>query len=517
MTLKLRPYQSSAIADVLAALDRSPILVLPTGAGKTVCAVEVVKRHGGHCLWLAHRMELIEQAATRLEAHGLNVGIIKAGYPAAPLMRVQVASVQTLVRRDPPPADLIIIDECHHAAAQSYRTILDAYPGVPLVGLTATPFRLDGRGLGDLYGDLVIAATPAELCDQGYLHAPKVWASHSPDLRGVKVTAGDYNLRALAERVNTSKLVGDIVETWQKRAAGRRTVAFAVDIEHSRAIVDAFQMTGVPAEHLDGRTPLVNRESILRRLRSGETQVVSNCMVLTEGWDLPALECAIVARPTASLNLHLQMIGRIMRASEGKAGAVVLDHAGNHHVHGLVTRRLNYSLDGDSKVGFDEPLGLRRCSACGLFFDSGEPACPECGWVPERVSRERPGVQGDGELTEFVEDFEYQREFWQSTEAQREGMLYQEGWSAYRYKERFGDWPVLAGRELVDVENATREEKEAVYRQFVELAAEKGFKPGWASHRYRGVFGVWPKGFVRNTRRESMARRFDDAMKGAPE
>jgi len=511
----LRPYQSAAIAETLAKLDDCPILVAPTGSGKTVMAVEIVQRYGGRCLWLAHRIELIEQAAARLEAHGLSVGIIKAGIPAAPLMRVQVASVQTLVRRDPPPANLVIIDEVHHAAADTYRNILDKYPGVPVAGLTATPYRLDGRGLGDLFGDLVIAATPAELCEQGYLHAPKVWAGRSPDLRGVRITAGDYNLRALAERVNTSKLVGDIVETWKKRAAGRRTVAFAVDIEHSRAIVAAFQAGNVPAEHLDGRTPPAERAEILGRLRSGETQIVSQCMVWTEGVDIPELEVAIIARPTASLCLHKQMIGRIMRVAEDKDGAVVLDHAGNHDTHGLVTRHLNYSLERDTKVGSDEPLGLRRCARCGLYIE--EVPCPNCEWEPD-TSRARPGVSEPGELVEFVEDFALKQAFWWATEAQREAACYKPGWSLYRFKERFGEWPQLVDGELLDAENATAAEKRTVFEQFLRIAAAKEFNPGWASHQYKAVFGVWPRtGVKKEQRRKEMEERFGKMVKGNTE
>jgi len=406
-------------------------------------------------------------------------------------------------------ANGILVHNCHHAAAEGYRTILDAYPGVPRVGLTATPFRLDGRGLGDLFGELVVAAYTADLVEAGYLHAPKVWASKSPDLRGVRVTAGDYNLSQLAERTNTSELNADIIDSWKRHASGRRTVAFAVDIEHSLAIASAFQSAGIAAEHLDGKTPFEEREAILKRLRSGQTLIVSNCMVLTEGWDLPALECAIVARPTASLNLHLQMIGRIMRAAEGKESAIVLDTAGNHHVHGLVTRRLRYSLDSNSRVGFEDTLGLRRCKACGLYFDTTKTVCPECGWqVEAETRRDRPAVHGAGQLVEFNDgDFDYRREMWLLFEAQREAAGYQPGWSAYRYKDRFGDWPVLVGRELVDPDNATLEQKEQVYLQFLQIARCKGYKEGFAAHRFRDVFKHWPRGFVQRIRHQELQER----------
>lgn len=508
MRHQLRDYQQRAVDAVIAALSRRPILVLPTGGGKTVCATAIVERLGLPTLWLAHRKELIDQAAHRLDAHGLSVGIIMAGYAPTPLAQVQVASVQTLVRRDKPHAGLVVIDECHHSSADTYGAILDCYPDAARVGLTATPFRLDGRGLGDLFGELVVAATTKELCDLGVLHAPKVWCSKSPDLRGVKVIAGDYSLGALAKRTNTDELNADIVQTWTKRAQGRRTVVFAVDVEHSKAITAAFAAAGIAAEHLDGSTPRDARDAILGRLRAGQTQIVSNCMVLTEGWDLPALECAIVARPTASLNLHLQMIGRVMRACDGKDGATVLDHAGNHHVHGLVTRSLRYSLDGDTQVGHDEPLGLRRCQECGLMFDDTADACPECGWTPPATDRERP-VHGEGELAEFDDSsFEYRRQVWNLIEAEREAMGYREGWSLYRFKERFGAMPVVAGRELVDPKHATTEDKRAVFSHLTAVAESKGFKPGWASHRFRELFGCWPRGFVGDVRAKGIGERW---------
>jgi superfamily II DNA or RNA helicase len=517
--LELRAYQRRAVDDVLARLDRRPILVSPTGSGKTTMATEIVERLGMPTLWMAHRKELIDQAAERLEAHGLKTGIVMSGYDGNPDAQVQVASIQTLVRREKPPAGLIVVDECHHAAADSYQNVLAAYPDAHIVGLTATPFRLDGRGLGDLFGELVVAAWPDELCADGVLHKPRVWASKAPDLRGVRVVAGDYSLGALAERSNTAELNADIVETWKKRAAGSRTVAFAVDIEHSMAIAKAFKDAGVPAEHLDGGTPRSERDDILDRLRASETLVVSNCMVLTEGWDLPALECAVIARPTASLNLHLQMIGRVMRACDGKDGAIVLDHAGNHHVHGLVTRRLNYTLS-DEKVGSDEPLGLRRCGNCGLLFGMDEPCCPECGWVPVAdggAERRRPAIHGPGELSEFDDtSFEYRRQMWVQIEAQRMAGGYRPGWSFYRFKDRFGVEPVVADGELIHPAAASYVEKRAYFKHLTCVAVAKGFKPGWASYRFRDAFGQWPMGFVQAVRDEVAQETAGDAGSEAP-
>jgi len=509
MSVTLRDYQRRAVERLKAVIGRRPILVAPTGSGKTTMAVALVEELGVPTLWLAHRKELIDQAAQHLEELGLWPGRIMAGYPPAPFAQVQVASVQTLIRRQMPPARLVVIDEAHHVATSSYGRILEQYPDAHVLGLTATPFRLDGRGLGDVFGEILVAARTDELCQAGVLHDPRVYAGQSPDLRHVKIAMGDYALSELSRRTNTEELNADLVKTWLGKSPGRRTVAFAVDIEHSQAIAAAFQAAGVPAEHLDGGTPRDEREAILERLRGGRTLVVSNCMVLTEGWDLPALETAIIARPTASLNLHLQMIGRIMRACPDKDGAIVLDHAGNHHVHGRVTRRLEYTLDSGKKIGESDPLRLRRCRACQLLFDPGDPCCPECGWAPPPPVRERPVIHGVAQLVEFDDgDFAYRSHFWRLMEAQRMAAGYKPGWSAYRFKERFGEWPVVADGELVDPDRATLDDKRAVYVGFLRQAGEKGFKPGWAAYRYREVFGCWPRGFVDEVRREALSERF---------
>jgi superfamily II DNA or RNA helicase len=259
---------------------------------------------------------------------------------------------------------------------------------------------------------------------------------------------------------------------------------------------------------------------MLARLRVGTTLVLSNCSVLTEGWDLPALECAIIARPTASLALHLQMIGRVMRATEGKGGALVLDHAGNHHQHGLVTRRLEYTLDGDRKTGQGEPLGLRRCRECGLFFEVGRFACPECGWFPtaaEVPARELPPVHGEGELHEFDDStYEYRAAAWQAIEEECEESGYREGWSKHQFKDRFGEWPTLGpDRELIDPQKATQDQKRHVYELFVRIAADKGWALGWASHRYREIFGCWPRGFVSQVRGAADQDRIRQRLQGA--
>lgn len=501
----LRPYQRTALDAVHAAIDSRPILVLPTGGGKTYTAGQLLVERGARTLWLAHRRELITQAATSIHRLGLDVGAVMAGIDPRPRAQVQVASVQTLRRRTAPAADLVVVDECHHARAQTYRDVLDQYPGTPVVGLTATPFRLDGKGLGDLFGHIVVGAYPDELCDDGTLVDPVVYAPASPDLTGVRKVHGDFNMRDVGERMRKPRLVGDIVSTWQQRAAGKRTVVYATSVEHSRQIEAAFKAAGVRVEHLDGSTPKALRDAILFRLREAYTTVVCNVQVLEEGWDLPALDCAIVARPTASLCLHLQMIGRIMRAAEGKAGAVVLDHAGNHLRHGPVTQRLDYTLADRAGDAERECAGgsiMKRCPKCFLVVRRAAAECPEC--AHRFVGREVEHVAGElvpyeaGAVTATRPPLAAQQATWNSLEAQRSALGYREDWTFLRFRDRFGFRPLVWQGAVCDPATVGPAVKVAVFRNLEAAGERAGHKSGWASHCYREIFGGWPP-FKRST------------------
>jgi len=291
----LRPYQSDVIAEIekaIAAGERRILLVAPTGSGKTIIAAEIVSHFTQRyrpVLVLSHRLEIVTQTCGKLYARGIRHGVIKAGFEPRPMERVQVASVQTLWVRamrsaamQLPPADLLIVDECHHATATTWRNIIAAYPDAALIGLTATPCRGDGRGLGGIFTSLIECPQVAELIAQGYLVKSRVYAPVTPNLRGVHVRHGDYVEDELADRMNSAKLVGDIVTHWHKFGERRRTVAFGVNVAHSLHLRNEFVKSGVRAEHLDGETPKDERDAILARLASGETEVLANCMVLTE-------------------------------------------------------------------------------------------------------------------------------------------------------------------------------------------------------------------------------------------
>lgn len=438
MTPSLRPYQHRSIAELRPVLRERPLLVIPTGGGKTHVACEMIRRvteRGYRTLFVAHRAELIDQAVARLAQFGLDAGVIMADRPRRESM-IQVGTVQTLARRDLPPADFVVVDEAHHVAegAEQYLHVLSHYPKAWLVGLTATPFRLDGKGLGHVFGAIVAPVTVRELIEAGAILEPEVFApGGAPDLRGVKTRGGDFSQDDLDERFNRRELVGSIVDHWKTLAAGRRTIAFAVSLAHSRLIVEQFCAAGIPAEHVEAGS--VDRAAIFARLARGETLVVSNVGIATEGWDLPALEVCVMARPTKSVALHYQMVGRIMRAIPGKT-CRVLDHAGNHNRLGLVTDPIAYSLDDKIQRATNPP---RTCGDCGAVFRA--PACPHCGLTDrsEGAAPTPPPTETAGKLVKF-----------------------------------------------------TRTDKESEYAALVEFASRRRLSLAWARHKYRAKFGVWP-------------------------
>jgi DNA repair protein RadD len=466
MTTALRPYQTDIAAEFELRVergDRSILLVAPTGSGKTVIAAAIIAAAARRVLVVAHRREIVNQTSDKLTARGVSHGIIQAGdeKKLRPMAAVQVASIQTLHARAirsstmlMPLADLVIIDEAHHACAMTYQKVLEAYPNAIVLGLTATPCRGDGRGLGGIFKTMIECPQVPDLIEQGHLVKSRVYAPVDPDLRGVRVEKGDYVESQLAARMDKDKLVGDIVTHWFKYGERRKTVAFACSVGHSVHIRDEFVRAGVRAEHLDGSTPIDERAAILGRLASGETQIVTNCMVLTEGFDLPDMGCIILARPTKKTGLYRQMIGRGLRPADGKSDVVILDHSGAVFRHGLPEDRVEWTLDPDLRATAPEHTKrqchheskLIECSQCSTLRVGGM-RCPNCGFLPRRPAEfvvpadGELGLVNGGKAQAPVYDENTRVEFFQQLRAVQQMRGYKQGWAAHEFKDKFGQFP----------------------------------------------------------------------------
>lgn len=469
--IQLRDYQKSVIEEcrqrMLAGVSLI-CLVAPTGAGKTIICAAIIKNAvaaGQSVLVLAHTREIIKQTSQKLFDNDIDHGVIQAGFATRPDEPVQIASVQTLwsraVRTDKmalPPADLLIIDECHHCPARTYRKIVDAYPQAVLIGLTATPCRGDGRGLGRIFDTIVECPQVAELIAQKFLVKTRVFAPSDPDLSGIATRTGDYVEEQLAERVDRPNLVGDIVSHWHRYGERRKTVCFAVNVAHSLHIRDEFIQSGARAAHVDGSMPKADRDAVLARLAAGDLDVVTNCMVLTEGWDQPEVSCCILARPTRKMGLYRQMVGRVLRPAAGKVDAIVLDHSGAVFRHGFVEDKVDWTLAPNNRA--ESPTHAARlrsgyssrlleCSKCGSIRVAGE-ACRHCGFLPQQAARAVTFKDGDLALV----DRQRRTAETISDPAQRirwHGMLtyiaaergYRAGWVAHKFKEKFATWPAM--------------------------------------------------------------------------
>jgi superfamily II DNA or RNA helicase len=421
MTTALRDYQERSLGEVSEAWrggHRRVLLVQPTGSGKTRIGVEAMLRataRGKRALWLAHRRELVAQASQRVGAEGLpDHGVILAdaarGNAAAP---VQVASVDTMrARRVFPPADLVIWDEAHHTAAETWTAIHNRYPEAYHLGLTATPERGDGAPLVGLFDKLVVGATVLELQTAGYLVRCQVIAP--------------------PKKLKPKELAQEPLDAWQVHAAGRPTVLYTRTVGQAYQLAGDFQRIGIAAAALDGTTPTAERDATLSAFAAGEITVLANCMILTEGWDSPATEVCLVARSVGHAGMWLQMVGRVLRPSPGKAGALVLDLAGNVHGHGPPEAIREYSLEG----------GIKRlshaCAKCGAET-LGYP-CASCGYEPQSTGLKKP-----------VET-------------------------------------VITRDELVPFESLEIVKRGDVLRRLEAEAIERGYKPGWVFHRFKSRF-----------------------------
>jgi DNA repair protein RadD len=456
----LRPYQQTALAKFLESDCRRQLFVSPTGSGKTVffCAAvaEITRDPTQHVLIVVHRKELVDQIVTTLRLFGIEPGIIMAGRSPSPLARVQVASIQSFVARfdedTAPFANWVFVDEAHHSVATTYRRIFSYYENSRILGVTATPCRGDGRGLGSDFDTMHAVITVKELIEQGYLVKTRVFSKALP-LKGIKIVAGDYNVKQLARHMDTDELVGHAVVEYLAHAGGRSAIVFAVDVAHAQHLANEFNRHGIQAACIHADTCKEERDSVRDRLRNGELRIVCNVGIYTEGFDAPDVGCVILCRPTKSLSLFLQMVGRGLRPAPGKDHLVLIDHAGGIFAHGFVDDDREWTLDEDRGVknvdaANRKPDELCDCPGCGTLRKRG-PTCDYCDWQPQTSIAAADFKTSEGFLVEVERDGEYQHSRAEKIAwiAGLKHIVAERGWkpgSVYRmYLEKFGSHPPI--------------------------------------------------------------------------
>lgn len=407
MSLILHPYQDDLIQEARTLVRggaRSILIQSPTGSGKTVLVAHMLKHaaeRGYHAWFVVHRRELVKQSVITLcDSAGMDVGVVAAGFPGDRHQLVQVCSIGSLrTRLDRLMAPKMIIwDECHHTASKSWSDLHARYPSALHVGLTATPQRLDGTGLRKWFSHLITGPSVGELIDTGYLCPYVLFAPPPPKLDDVHKVAGDYNRKELSAAMDSSSVTGDVITHYQKRAAGKRMVLFAWSVESSNMLAQRFCAAGIPAAHVDGDTHERDRDAAIDSFKRGEILVLCNVDLFGEGFDVPAIEAVALLRPTQSLGLYLQQVGRALRILPGKQKAIILDHAGNSSRFGFPDDVREWSLDGKDKSKSDDAPPIRKCPKCFAVLRMHVRVCTECGLTFEVVSRQID--QLDGELEE---------------------------------------------------------------------------------------------------------------------
>lgn len=455
MGATLRPYQTQIIEQINQAIadgHRRIMVQAPTAFGKTKVASHIagkINDEGKRAIFTVPALSLIDQTVEKFYADGIyDVGVIQGDHHLTNYARrIQVASVQTLQRRIIPRADLVMIDEAHRWY-EFYGEWLKRpeWTDVPFIGLSATPWT---RGLGKHFDKLIIGATTAELIEAGYLSKFRVYAPASPDLSDVRTVAGDYHEGDLSKAMDKSALVADVVDTWLDRGRGRPTLCFAVDRVHAKNLQQKFTAAGIVAEYIDAYTPAIERTAIAKRFHAREVEIVCNVGCLTTGvdWDV---RCIVLARPTKSEMLFVQMIGRGLRTADGKDDCLILDHSDNHLRLGFVTDLHHDKLDDGRERQKQEakPTAAlpKKCPKCTFLKPPKMPACPACGFKPEPKCSV---VNKDGELVELrartaaaanKKDIE-RANFYRELKFIADQRGYQRGWIAHKYREKFHQWP----------------------------------------------------------------------------
>jgi superfamily II DNA or RNA helicase len=455
----LREYQSFAIDSLREAIreGKRPVLAAPCGAGKTLLAATIfsmARAKNKRVCFVVPYLSLLSQTYRAFIEAGMSeeeISVIQGSNPLQDWSReIQIASVCTLARRPKlPQADIVIFDEVH-INSKVYERWMVTSPDTVFIGLSATPFT---KGMDKLWNKLINVSTISKLIEEGYLSPFKYFAPAQPDLSGIKIIRGDYQVDQLADRMSNKELVADVVTTWIKRGEWRPTICFAVNRKHAKELEAQFELANIPAAYVDAFTDVKEREELLEKLKRGEIKVICNVGVFSTGLDAPFISCLILARPTKSPALFIQIFGRILRKSQGKDNAIVLDHSNTAldlgrpdeiHYDDFVSGEKSISAKLEKQMKEKKP---RLCPSCQAVVTPKTQVC-ECGFhfkpAPSDI------YVSDGDLSELGS------------------------------KGKIG--------------KATRDEKQIWYSGLLWIAKERGYSRGFAAHKYRERFGCWPKG-----------------------
>lgn len=471
MILNLRDYQDQDVESLrnrFRAGDKSVLYQSATGSGKTIvfCYItEGAARRGNQVLILVHRRELLRQTSQSLHEIGVEHGLIAPGFTPS-FDQIQVASIQTMVRRlgQITPPNLIIPDECHHATAGSWKKIFDYYDQANILGVTATPCRLDGKGLGRASGgifDSMVQGPPiSELISRGFLAPPDVYGPPVlADLSSVGKSMGDFAKGKMAYEMDKPKITGNAVEHYRKICSNTPAITFCASVAHAEHVAEEFRRAGYQAASIDGSLHDNERKNRIAALGNGGLHVLTSCEIISEGTDIPVVGAGILLRPTHSLSLYLQQVGRALRMHPGKKCAHILDHVGNWIRHGMPDDDREWSLDGevskDKRGAQDKETadGIKQCDKC-FCVHRPAPQCPQCGNI--YLVQARQLEEEEGELQKVDKET----------------------------------------RDAVAIEKRRQVGRAQTLEELQALGKERGYAPGWAHHVHRSRQGRRP-GFAR--------------------
>jgi DNA repair protein RadD len=520
----LRPYQADAMEAIKQAIregHKRIVLYLATGGGKTLISAHIISgalSKGKRAVFTCPSIALVNQTVKALKAEGIeDIGVMQAQHELTDFRAaVQVASVQTLIRRAIPEVDIILNDEGHEVFDKlNERLDSNAWKDKIAILLSATPGT---RGLGLRWTKLTKVVTIQELVEQGYLVPSLIYAPHhEPDLSGVKTVKGEYEVGGLSAVMRDDKIVGDAVKEWKDKAFGLRTFMFCVDLAHAQKMREEFLKSGISCGYIDGSSTDDERRETFERYRNGLDNIIASVGCLIRGID-EDVRCIIDLQPVKSRMRHVQKIGRGKRPAPGKSAILILDHADNNYRLGEVEHIHFDTLDcrkpGDKSPDANDEKPVpkpRKCHNCRALLGSGVRNCPACGnvWTRPNTTEHHEGdLVMKGYDAKVQADFDLVRQFLEA-----KGMTYcvEFGWhNGYDIAVKHGYKGPRPEIKEPKPPKAQRNEKQDFYSGLLYMAQMRGFKDGWVSHKYRTRFGVWPVGLEKIPRRPIKAvRQFD--------